>query len=146
MLLQFYTIPQRSTISFANIPEELTSWVCDLCNHTGLTLRKSPGIGLVFCYCFLEVMDNFSTKALCQHYLEALEMPESIRIELGTWELQAIPPTCEPFYFSPTRKSPGPSPSHEDAAPLSWPGLGPSFLVETMCVSSLGNVAQRPSN
>ena len=56
---------------------------------------------------------------VCQHYLEALEMPESIRIELGTWELQAVPPTCEPFYFSPTRKSLGPSPSHKDAAPLS---------------------------
>lgn len=85
--------------------------------HTSLPVLQSlqTPIG---CSCS-ERPEQSGGGGVCQHYLEALEMPESIRTELGTWELQAVPPTCEPFSFSPTRKSLGPSPSHKDAAPLS---------------------------
>lgn len=86
MLLQFSTIRQRSAISLANIPEELASWLCDPCSHTGAHTQKVPMFGLVLYYCFLEVLKSFSTRALHFRFFHFFFFTRSYKL----WSLSCL--------------------------------------------------------
>lgn len=121
MLLQFSTIRQRSAISLANIPEELASWLCDPCSHTGAHTQKVPMFGLVLYYCFLEVLKSFSTRALhfrFLHFFFSLDLT-SYRA-CPAWDVMFLGPIIQNS-FRTTRYSP--ATSQTSVALLFWSAL-----------------------